>query len=476
MSSASVNPVNSLVAALIQERSCSQNPAQTLTTPTGSSSPKLQRHEQQWAKLEKEPIYLLKLTIKVGVQSLRLEGSHLGIRDTVLRLLVDSQRASGGYAAKISKRLRDAANKLQARQKIIYNRYTVLSEPFRFVHESALTSALQAIEEMHQEADKLRSTIVEAYDEEYAEFLEWAYQVLSSAALEPDEVELALRQYAGAYPTREELQTNSLQILVEGPIKIPSLLERSQQEAELIQQAAAQAATEVERQKLRLLQRSQETLQQTLISTLYNTQTRSRDEADAKLAQLLESFNLEGQNCTSRTGQKWETLISRLEVLVQYDPNLEPIIENARQLMHLYLTDTPNLEQVQQKLEDFRAILKERVRQQDSSIEGQAQLTKALALDAGYSELLQRLDAIASSPDPEQLRQLNGKLASMENLFKFRTKDLQKRWEMAENAVRKSLGVEEIFKPKATDSTASNASETIATSIAAPPYDPEAGF
>ena len=64
----------------------------------------------------------------------------------------------------------------------------------------------------------------------------------------------------------------------------------------------------------------------------------------------------------------------------------------------------------------------------------------------------------------------------MENLFKFRTKDLQKRWEMAENAVRKSLGVEEIFKPKATDSTASNASETIATSIAAPPYDPEAGF
>ena len=115
MSSASVNPVNSLVAALIQERSCSQNPAQTLTTPTGSSSPKLQRHEQQWAKLEKEPIYLLKLTIKVGVQSLRLEGSHLGIRDTVLQLLVDSQRASGGYAAKISKRLRDAANKLQAR-------------------------------------------------------------------------------------------------------------------------------------------------------------------------------------------------------------------------------------------------------------------------------------------------------------------------------------------------------------------------
>lgn len=144
--------------------------------------------------------------------------------------------------------------------------------------------------------------------------------------------------------------------------------------------------------------------------------------------------------------------------------------------MHLCLADTPNLEQVQQKLEDFRAILKERVRQQDSSIEGLANLTKALALDAGYSELLQRLDAIASSPDPEQLRQLNGKLASMENLFKFRTKDLQKRWEMAENAVRKSLGVEEIFKPKATDSTASNASETIATSIAAPPYDPEAGF
>jgi len=37
-----------------------------------------------------------------------------------------------------------------ARQKIIYNRYTVLSEPFRLVHESTLPKALEAIEEMLQ--------------------------------------------------------------------------------------------------------------------------------------------------------------------------------------------------------------------------------------------------------------------------------------------------------------------------------------
>lgn len=190
--------------------------------PGQHSSPAISQKEKQWAKLAHEPIYLLKLTVKVGSQSLRLNGAHLGISDPVLRLLEDS--AKGGYAARISRRLRDAANKLQARQKIIYNRYTVLSEPFRLVHESTLPKALEAIEEMQAEADTLRDEILEAYEEEYTGFLEWAYQVLTEAVLEQIEIEAALRHYAEAYPTKADLQQNSLRVLVEGPIKVPSLL------------------------------------------------------------------------------------------------------------------------------------------------------------------------------------------------------------------------------------------------------------
>ncbi len=289
MDSSSTNPViTQLIAQLTEERS---RPFATVKS-SQSNTAKSERKEYQWSRLAKEPIYLLKLTVKVGPQSLKLDGSHLGIADTVLQLLESA--AKGGYAAKISQRLKDAANKLQARQKIIYNRYTVSSEPFRIVHESALPKALEAIEEMKAEADALREEILGGYEEEYATFLEWVYQVLTAAALEADAIEIALRQYAQTYPTLEELQANSLRVLVEGPILIPSLLERSQQEAEIAQQQAANEATEVERQKLKLLQRSQETLQQTLLSTLYDAQIRSRDEADLKLAQLLESFNLEG--------------------------------------------------------------------------------------------------------------------------------------------------------------------------------------
>jgi len=39
--------------------------------------------------------------------------------------------------------------------------------------------------------------ILEAYEEEYTGFLEWAYQVLTEAVLEQAEIESALRQYAG---------------------------------------------------------------------------------------------------------------------------------------------------------------------------------------------------------------------------------------------------------------------------------------
>jgi len=49
---------------------------------------------------------LLKLTVKVGPK-LEVGWLALGISDTVLRLLEDS--AKGGYAARISKRLKDAA-------------------------------------------------------------------------------------------------------------------------------------------------------------------------------------------------------------------------------------------------------------------------------------------------------------------------------------------------------------------------------
>ena len=466
-------PVDRLIAQLVQER-CQTQTART--QPHVEATPRV--GQQEFFHLEKEPIYLLKLTVKVGVQSLKLDGSHLGIGDDVMRLLHSA--AKGGYSAKINNYLKDAANKLQSRQKIIYNRYTVLSEPFRLVHSKALPAALEAIEEMVAEANSLREGILTTYEQEYAAFLEWVYQVLTAAALKTDLISLALRQYAQGYPTLEELQANSLQVLVEGPIKIPSLLETAQQEAELAKQQVAKQAVEVEQQRLKILQRAQETLQQTLVSTLYDAQIRSRDEANDKLAQLMESFNLEGANATSRTGQRWETLISRLEVLEGYDSSLEPIIQSARKLQELYLTDAPPLEALQQVLLDFRVMLKERVQQQDSTGEGLANLTKALALDAGYSELLEQLDQLAQQPDPEQLRQLQGKLASMENLFKFRAQDLHKRWHLAETAVRQELGIEATAKTKDTVTAVNPAdnqeSERDSLDSTNQPYDPEVGF
>ena len=467
MNSSSVT--NPLIAQLVSQRS------QSLETGPGQrSSPSVSQKQRQWAQLATEPIYLLKLTVKVGSQSLKLDGSDLGIQDNVLKLLEDA--ASGGYAAKISKRLKDAANKLQARQKIIYNRYTVLSEPFRFVHESSLPQALEAIEEMHKEAEGLRSEILEAYESEYTGFLEWAYQVLTEAALEASKVESALRRYAQAYPTKEDLLKNCLRVLVEGPVKLPSLLEEAFRESTQLAHSAQERMESVEREKLRLLARSQETLQQTLISTLYDARTKSQDEAHGKLAELLSSFSTTGADATPRKGQKWDTLISRLSVLAQYDPNLEPIVQKAVQLQQLYLADSPDLETIQFLMEDFRAMLKQRVTQQEAIGVGVVNLTKALALDSGYSDLLKQLDAISACPDPEQLRELKGKLASMENLFKFRTKDLQKRWDTAENAVRFSLGLDQITKPQATGSGDSDQPMTATVTSTSEPYDAEAGF
>jgi len=69
------------------------------------------------------------------------------------------------------------------------------------------------------------------------------------------------------------------------------------------------------------------------------------------LAELLESFRKSGVDATQRT--EVGHFDSRLEVLAQYDSNLEPIVKSAVQIQR-HLTDTPNLEVVQRLLEDFR--------------------------------------------------------------------------------------------------------------------------
>ena len=435
----------------------------------------MSRKRREWDKLKSQPVYLLSLTVKVGAQSLLIEGLHLGINGQVLSLL---KEAKGGYRANLSQKLKDAAHKLQARQKIIYNRYTVLSEPFRLVHEASLPDALKAIEDMLEFADQLRLEIVDSYEEEYTAFLTWAHQVLTQANLEPSVIEAALTQYADAYPTQEDFQ-ECLQVVVEGPVKIPSLIEDAKTQAEETLQQAAEEAVKVEREKLALLQRSQEALQQTLLSTLYDAQIRSRDEAYGKLAELLESFAISDREATQRTGQKWQTLQQRLQVLADYDPDLEPIVQRTGQIQSLLLSSNPNLNEVQGLMDEFRELLKQRLKK-DSSGTGAAQLAKALAFDAEYSDLIKKLDALAQTPNPDELRKLKGKFASLDTLFRIRSKSLLEKWEEAENAVRTSLVLSPVQRAKPTldnevqelEPPKKGRRKTKTTQ----PYDPEAGF
>lgn len=462
------------IAKLVQER-IDKHKVLEYQQPGEQPSPRIRRKRSKWDKLRNQPVYLLSMTVQVGAQSLLLEGLHLGINSQVMKLLEDA--AKGGYRANISQKLKDAAHKLQARQKTIYSRYTVLSEPFRLVHEASLPEALKAIEEMQQEAEQLRLEIVDSYQEEYTAFLVWAHQVLTQANLEGAAIEAALTQYADAYPTQEDFQ-ECLQVVVEGPVKIPSLIEDAQIQAEEARKQATEEAAKREREKLALLRRSQEALEQTLLSTLYDAQTRSRDEAYGKLASLLESFALSGEDATQRTGQKWTTLQNRLEVLAQYDPNLEPIVQRTGQIQSLLLSDNPNLNEVQTLMDDFRVMLKERVKKESNGA-GVAQLAKALAFDAEYSDLLKQLDAIAEVPHPEKLRQLKGRLASMDTLLNIRSKSLREKLQLAENAVRQKIGA----PPQAAKSMLDSSDDELEQprkgrrkTLATEPYDPEAGF
>lgn len=408
--------------------------------------------------LRNKTLYTVEVTVKAGRMSTRLNAADIGLSTDVIKEL--SQIATGGYSARLSKLQNTALNKLQSMKKVLYERFTMFSEPFRFVVDSDLPEAVKALEEMKEEAKRYRHLLYEQYEQEMSEFLMSIEQILDKAGIEPDRRAIALEQYAKDYPKRNDLMTQSLQLIIEGPARLNGLMDQlthdaefANKEKERLEAELAKAQKEHELAEVRnkiaenqqawdSIRRSQLEYGEMLAKAVNGAQERAIDETFNSMAELVDRCAvIEPGHLDGFVTKTWEGSFERLETLAQFDPLIRNIVDHAKEIRDIFSTKNPPApDAIQSKLQQFQEFMSLMV--QGKQGEGASKLTNCLNHDRDYKELVSTLEKLEANPDAEVLRSIQAKCEGVVQFFRYRQKSLEKKFEAARKADLVARGIE----------------------------------
>jgi hypothetical protein len=425
-----------------------------------------------WQLMKDKVLYTLEITVKGGRMSMKLDPAHLGLSPDVITEL--SQIATGGYSARISKLHKEALTKLQSMQKQLYQRYTMFAEPFRFIVDSDLPAAVAELEKIKEEADRYRKALHDGYENELRGFLGSVAQVLGKAGIDPSTGDVALQFYADQYPSRDDFTTDSLQLVIEGPTRLTSLVDQISKDAELAKKEAERLSAELEsaqkeeelseaRKRIaekekawEAIQRSQMEYGELLQKAVGSAQEKATDEAYASVADIVDRCAvLEPGKLDGHVQKTWEGAFNRLQTLASFDPRIKEMVERASKIRDLFTLESPqNI--IDQHMREFQDYLRSLVGQVARG-EGAQKLMNCLSHDKDYKELIITLEQLESSPDTEALRSLQAKCEGVVQFFRYRQKSLERKFEAAKKADLVHRGIE---KPDADKG----------------PFDLEAGF
>lgn len=436
--------------------------------PTAPLSPKA--HAFDWQMMKDKVLYTLEITVKGGRMSMKLDPAHIGLSPDVITEL--SQIATGGYSARISKLHKEAMTKLQSMQKQLYQRYTMFAEPFRFIVDKDLPSAVAELEKIKEEAERYRKALHDSYENELRGFLESVAQVVGKAGLDDATRDAALQYYAAQYPSRDDFTNQSLQLIIEGPTRLNSIVDQISKDAELAKKEAKRLNAELEaaqredpgearsdiaekEKAWEAIQRSQLEYGELLARAVGTAQDKATDEAYASVADIVDRCAvLEPGKLDGHVQKSWEGAFNRLQTLASFDPRIKEMVERAAKIRELFTLESPQ-DVIDQHMGEFHEFLKSMV--QGARGEGAQKLLNCLTLDREYKEITEYLTAIEKSPDPEKLQAVQGKCEALSQFFRYRQKTLEKGFNQAKKAVRIHLGLEKPDEEKK-------------------PFDAEAGF
>jgi hypothetical protein len=350
--------------------------------------------------LRTDEIYLFGISVTVGTGKLTIDCGDIELNP---ELSEEITAVDGRFTITlpIFKDLSKKATKLSTRRRKIQKKLR-FANPYWYIAKKDLISVRDDIFEtvvtdrdqdkgMLQLLNELKAEALDGYDASFAEFLLNLERVLLKAGkFSRDRIDILLEKYSEQFPTRQEVLEN-FDVILEGPIKIPSLVEEAKRSADLAEQLNREAAAQLAQENLSLqeeaiaAQRKAQAREEEAIAELQTYWVRSvqqsfatgirkaQDDAYGLLADLLSSIEQVGDpgrinaNLRKRLDaklQELETAVNQIASVNEgnYDARLPDYAEQVRQLKVL-TTSSVSPERLQARLNGMRSRMVEELEQ-----------------------------------------------------------------------------------------------------------------
>ncbi|MBW4514536.1 MAG: hypothetical protein KME11_04865 [Timaviella obliquedivisa GSE-PSE-MK23-08B] len=381
---------NPLIGRLISDREASDTAA---TRTQLEKFDDIQTAHRNLDPLRTDEIYLFGISVNIGVGRLTIDCGEIEINPELSEAIAS---ANGRFTITlpIFKDLLKKGSKLATRRRKI-QKFLRFANPYWYVSKKDLVAVRDEIfktvesdrdqdKGMLQLLNELKAEAMAGYDNAFADFLSELEAVLLKASpFSRDRIDELLERYAEQFPTRQEVLEN-FNVVLEGPIKIPSLVEEATRNADLAEQLEREEQAQLKRMKTEQAVNVQvkeqaaiaelqaywiKSVQESFAVGIRNAQ----DDAYGLIADLLSAIEQVDDparvngNLKKRLDGKLrdlETAVNQVASVNEggLDTSLQSFAEQVRQLKVL-TTSAVAPERLQERLEDLRSRMTEELEQ-----------------------------------------------------------------------------------------------------------------
>lgn len=266
-----------------------------------------------------DSIYLFSINIYQGVGTRKIEWEHLGLSQETVQSLKDNEISPP--TLKVFQGLCKKATKLTGIRERIQRKYMVYAQPYWFIREQDITKTVEELNELLETCETLRNEALAEYELEKDAYIIRLKNVCESAGLTGDELEGAMRYYASFFPSKEKV-ANDFRVEISQFVRVPSIKEQAEQDAELAQSQAKLTEANI--------------VQQLSHEYAYEIRRKfgeavgeAKDEIYGILAEQLTKLEVIGTDeINKRTQTALQKAIERMTVLTGFDEGLKSVVAN----------------------------------------------------------------------------------------------------------------------------------------------------
>ncbi len=270
-----------------------------------------------------EEVYLFNISVHGGRVSFQIKWEHLGLSPQTIKALKENnaQPTRINFFNTLQRKL----NKLTYLKKKIQSKLMVFSEPYWFVPKSKFEELADVVTTLRETALLYRNEILSEYDSEKEKYLTIVEQILQTTTLEK-EIQASVKEiYLRIFPTQQAI-ASSFYIELFGPVRVPSIKEQSQKDAEL-------AEFEARNYQAKALKELEIQFQRSLQTKLAQAVQSASDEFCAILAENLTRLQqLGSEDLSARRQIKLLEAVERCRNLVCFEKSLEDVAQQFTEI------------------------------------------------------------------------------------------------------------------------------------------------